>query len=167
MPKLAKNIGSEKNNIVANEVRQHALRCPCFFSFVGGWRCWDFCCSQYVSKLKVLFCTLCPHNSGPCHIKLGQKWWPTQMKIEFFLNQWGEAICIQEAQFFSHRGKMDKTRWDFFKNLVFPNAFCVVPLCSHQVLNDYLICSQFVPQVSNMFPIPAHFIPYVLPKVFF
>jgi hypothetical protein len=79
MPKLAKNIGREKNNIVANEVRQHALRCPCFFFFfcgrveVLGFLLFPIG-SQYVPKLKVLFCTLCPHNSGPCHIKLGQKW---------------------------------------------------------------------------------------------
>ncbi len=68
---------------------------------------------------------------------------------------------------FSHLGENGQDQMGFFQNLVFPNAFCVVPLCSHQVLNDYLICSQFVPQVSNMFPIAAHFIPYVLPKVFF
>jgi hypothetical protein len=43
MPKLAKNIGREKNNLAANEVRQHATEMPRFFFFcVGGWRCWGF-----------------------------------------------------------------------------------------------------------------------------
>ncbi len=45
-----------------------------------------------------------------------------------------------------------------------------VPKCirydSHQVPGGYLLCSQFVPQVPNLFPVGAHFNPFVLPKVF-
>ncbi len=41
-------------------------------------------------------------------------------------------------------------RMRFFENLVFPNAFCMVPSCSHQMPNGFnLLCLQFVPQVPN------------------
>jgi hypothetical protein len=48
-------------------------------------------------------------------------------------------------------------------NLVFPIVFHMVPSCSHQVPNNHLLCSQFVPQDPNRRTL---YIPYVLPKVF-
>jgi hypothetical protein len=39
------------------------------------------------------------------------------------------------------------TTWDFFWSIKVPNVCHMVPSCSHQVSNDYPLCSQFVPQV--------------------
>ncbi len=126
--------------------------------------------SQYVPKSKVMFCTLCPHNSRPCHIKLGQNWWPTQIKIEIFLNQWGEAICIQEAQFFPSGGKWTRPDGIFSECGVPKCILCgsfMFPSSAQWLFNMFPMCSQCVPQVANRFPVAANFIPYVLPKVFF
>lgn len=73
--------------------------------------------------------------------------------------------CIQEAKFLSfwEKGcKVVETReaWGcdfFFENLVFPNVFCMVPSCSHQMPNglNCCVCNLFpqVPNKSILYPI--------------
>jgi hypothetical protein len=52
MPKLAKNIGRAKNNLAANEVRHHGLRCPGFSSFVGRVEVLGFLLFPICSQMK-------------------------------------------------------------------------------------------------------------------
>ncbi len=47
-----------------------------------------------------------------------------------------------------------------FLNFGVPNVFhMVITIPFHQVLNYYLLCSQFIPYVPNVFPIELHFKP--------
>jgi hypothetical protein len=58
--------------------------------------------------------------------------------------------------------------WGWGDFLIFgvPNVFHMVIINPfHQVLNCYLLCSQFIPQVPNVFPIALHFLSFL--KFFF
>ncbi len=48
-----------------------------------------------------------------------------------------------------------------FLNFGVPNVFHMVIINPfHQVWNCYLLCSQFIPQVPNVFPITLHFLSF-------
>jgi hypothetical protein len=52
-----------------------------------------------------------------------------------------------------------------FLNFGVPNVFHMVIINPvHQVLNCYLLCSQFIPQVPNVFPITLHFLSFLKQK---
>jgi len=49
-----------------------------------------------------------------------------------------------------------------FLNFGVPNVFHMVIINPfHQVLNCYPLCSQFIPQVPNVFPITLHFLSFL------
>ncbi len=55
--------------------------------------------------------------------------------------------------------------WGWGDFLIFgvPNVFHMVIINPfHQVLNCYLLCSQFIPQVPNVFPIKLHFLSFLI-----
>jgi hypothetical protein len=84
-------------------------------------------------------------------ISLGQKWLPTELKIEIPPSQWSEETCISRGSIFFLR--VGVGAWD-----------SLGILCSHYVPYGSIMfppSSQYVP---NMFPIAPNLIPYPLPK---
>jgi hypothetical protein len=97
--------------------------------------CWVFLNEHFLSKKCVkktlvsciAVCIFTPTMSPPI-IRLGQKRWRTEVGIEIF--------CSPGAPFFFPSGEGDVRSF----------GLLLLPMCSHQVLNVFLLSSQCVPQ---------------------
>jgi hypothetical protein len=79
---------------------------------------------SWLSLALSLSLSLCTHNSCPCH--LGQKWlWTQTGREKFWVVNWGETICTQEAQFLFLLGGWGG--WGFLRIFV-TNLFHNVPI---------------------------------------